>query len=353
LGTRSEPVARRTVAARPGLLLGHRSGGVQHRRPVPRPASPGRSLPAAAGPCLPELLRPGHPGLPGPPPAPALRRRGADRLQEGPLAGGAGQTPGEEQLAEDVRQVRPGAAHRDGHQPAARVQGPSPPSTAGAIPDGLVPHEQGGGQLLPLSRSRPRCQRTLPQRLGGRASAPGQPQGLGTGATPSARWPSPTARPESARQGGAEAVSGRAAWRAPYQWLPEPGHPSRVLPHAGQGRARAPPADRARVAPAPPAAGAWTDCQGPARAPLPGDGERRDLDERSHLCTLQSVSQRTTGCSITTQGKYARGAQKPQTKTLIRNPQGTFLPSATSSRVTSTTVAGARRCDSARWPRPS
>src|SRR5262249_34331858 len=26
--------------------------------------------------------------------------------------------------------------------------------------------------------------------------------------------------------------------------------------------------------------------------------------------------QRTTGCSITTQGKYARGAQKPQTKTL-------------------------------------
>src|SRR5262245_47935135 len=36
--------------------------------------------------CLPSLQCPGHPDVLGPPPAPALRRRGADRLQERPLA---------------------------------------------------------------------------------------------------------------------------------------------------------------------------------------------------------------------------------------------------------------------------
>ena len=40
------PLLARTLAPRPGLLLGHRPGRVRHRRAVPRPAGLGRPLPA-------------------------------------------------------------------------------------------------------------------------------------------------------------------------------------------------------------------------------------------------------------------------------------------------------------------
>src|SRR5262249_4868426 len=94
LGPPGQPAAPRALAAGPGLLLGHRPGRIQHRCPLPRPARPGRPLPTVVGPRLPELLCPGYSDVPGAPPAPALRWRGADRLQEGPLARGPDQAPG-------------------------------------------------------------------------------------------------------------------------------------------------------------------------------------------------------------------------------------------------------------------
>ena len=81
-----------------------------------RPRCAGRSLSAAAGPRRGQLLGAGHPRLPGAAAPSPVRWRGAHRLPEGSPSRCADQASGEEQLAEDVRQVRPGAADRGGDQ---------------------------------------------------------------------------------------------------------------------------------------------------------------------------------------------------------------------------------------------
>ena len=60
----------------------------------------------------------------------------------------------------------------------------------------------------------------LPQRLGGRGSAAGQPEDTRPGDQAGPPRPAPPPWPEFAPRGGAEVVPRRAAWRAPYQRLP-------------------------------------------------------------------------------------------------------------------------------------
>ena len=70
-------------------------------------------LPAAVGPQHDEVLGPGHPDLLGPTVPSSIRGGSAHSVSERSLAQSQDQTPHEEQLAEDVRQVRPGLADRD------------------------------------------------------------------------------------------------------------------------------------------------------------------------------------------------------------------------------------------------
>ena len=66
----------------------------------------------------------GHPHVPGPTAPSSVRRGSVHSVPEGSLARGTDQTPDEEQLAEDVRQVRLGPADRDRDQQSAGVPGP-------------------------------------------------------------------------------------------------------------------------------------------------------------------------------------------------------------------------------------
>ena len=69
LGPAGQPAARHILARQGRLLLGHRSGRVQHRCFVPESSQAGRTLSAPAAACPVVLLCPGHSYVPGPPSA--------------------------------------------------------------------------------------------------------------------------------------------------------------------------------------------------------------------------------------------------------------------------------------------
>src|SRR5262249_62378007 len=97
-----------------------------------------------------------------------------------------------------------------------------------------------------------------------------------------------------------ETVPGGTAWPTSRQRLPEPGYPNRVVWDARPGHGRATPAHGPPLAIAAPAACAWIDSHDTAHASLPRDDPRRSGDACGPLRTLQSLSQRTTACSINT-----------------------------------------------------
>ena len=120
-----------------------RPGRICHRPDLHQPRGVGWSVSAAVGPRRGQLLGQRHPEFLGTAVPSPVRRGGADGLPERSLARGADQTPGEEQLAEDVRQVRLGAADRDDDQRSAGVPGAAIADPSGAPGDGVVPDEQG------------------------------------------------------------------------------------------------------------------------------------------------------------------------------------------------------------------
>ena len=166
-GSSGEPPDVRAVVPRPVLLLGRRSSRVRHRPDRHRPRGVGRPRSAAAGPHRGQLLGAGHPGFPGATLPSPVRWRGADGLPEGASSRCADQASGEEQLAEDVRQVRLGAADRGGDQRPAGVPRATAADSRHSAGDGVVPDDQGGGQPLPLSRGGAGVQSAVPRRAGG------------------------------------------------------------------------------------------------------------------------------------------------------------------------------------------
>ena len=116
------PLLARTAPRLP-RALGRRSGRVRHRLAVQKSRGLGRLVPLAPGLRGADLYPQGHPRLSRPQVGSPLRWRSPHPLRRRPLVRHPDQAPHEEQLAEDVRQVRPDPPGGNGHQQPARSSG--------------------------------------------------------------------------------------------------------------------------------------------------------------------------------------------------------------------------------------
>src|SRR5271166_1826364 len=143
-----------------------------------RPSSPPTCCSKVARPCrlVPRTARlrgqdlhpQGRPQLSRPQMGPPVRWRSPHPLRRRALVGHSHQAPHEQQLAEDVRQVRTDPPGGNGHQQPEGVLGLShPPASRRYVLGGLLSHDQERGFLGRLSRAGVGLQPPLPGRLGG------------------------------------------------------------------------------------------------------------------------------------------------------------------------------------------
>src|SRR5260370_38338397 len=240
-----------------------RSGRVQHQCPLAPPLRPRRPLSALARTPHLELFSREHPHLPRPPPASPFRRRSPHRLQEGPPPRRPCQAPGQKQLAENVRQIRPHSPHRNGDQPAARVQGPPPTPPPGTPPDGLVSHEQGRGQLLPPPCCGLRRQSTLSRRPRSRRCSHHHPATTRSGLSARSLSTAPPTRPAPPAPRGTTPLLRCSPRRTPPPGLTQSGPGQRTIRLGSRPSRRTTTRHRRHLTPPPTPARPRPGCQDP------------------------------------------------------------------------------------------